>query len=375
MRVCCCINVTGLGFAKFHVFVLICDILRIKNTRVHSYTAVISYQQTYNTMEGVFIPDISDHLFPSTCDAFGVPVAVDITDISTRVGIPVASLVNNSITSNTTDHYNDATAIITTEPCVENTNTITSPMQTIATTMSTSVPVTGPIGVVATTAFPNKRPRRAAAVAANQRVQDVLKWERCKESSPMFKNAAQQINDEFDRVSRGERSYQKHPALVATPDSDVSNVSLSTGSCTNIPGVISVDSDDEATALNSDVDDQEDVNNDDDDTGSLCSFVVDDEYVSDTQERTACSVTGSGGSFSVGDEDSDSDYDSEQDDSDFDNTMICNDDSDGDQDEDVDDATVGMDSDDGVACDDTGCETPGATGTSSAACDDEIDIE
>jgi hypothetical protein len=45
-----------------------------------------------------------------------------------------------------------------------------------------------------------------------ERMQAVLEWEHCTEGSQLFKRADQQINDEFDRVSRGERSYRKKPS-------------------------------------------------------------------------------------------------------------------------------------------------------------------
>ena len=39
-----------------------------------------------------------------------------------------------------------------------------------------------------------KRPRRAAAIAATKTIKNVLKWEKCRESSYMFRNAAHEIN-------------------------------------------------------------------------------------------------------------------------------------------------------------------------------------
>ena len=75
---------------------------------------------------------------------------------------------------------------------------------------------TGPTPEEPTTGM--KRPRRAAAVTAMEKMQEVLQWEHCKESSHMFKRVAQQINEEFERVSKGERSYIKKSSTVSTGD-------------------------------------------------------------------------------------------------------------------------------------------------------------
>ena len=66
-----------------------------------------------------------------------------------------------------------------------------------------------------------KRPRRAAATSAMERMQEVFNWEKCAESSKMFKDVANQINEEFDRASRGERSYHKRSAVASTGDGGV----------------------------------------------------------------------------------------------------------------------------------------------------------
>lgn len=52
---------------------------------------------------------------------------------------------------------------------------------------------------------------RTSAILAAERVQESLKWERCKESSSMFKDVAEKMNEEFDRVTRGEKFYRKRP--------------------------------------------------------------------------------------------------------------------------------------------------------------------
>jgi hypothetical protein len=106
-----------------------------------------------------------------------------------------------------------------------------------------------------------KRPRRAAAILAEQRVQEVLQWERCKESSSLFKRVDQQINDEFERVSRGERSYKKK------------NVAPPVDNSTGVNDIPTISSDDEFNAA----DDGNDINSvDSSDGGSMDSFVVPD---------------------------------------------------------------------------------------------------
>ena len=101
---------------------------------------------------------------------------------------------------NTTEPFTTE-PLTTTEDAVE---TVTTP------TVATIEPPTG-----------MKRPRRAAATTAMERMQEVLAWERCTESSKLFKDAALQINEEFDRASKGERSYRKKPAAAATGEGGV----------------------------------------------------------------------------------------------------------------------------------------------------------
>lgn len=163
----------------------------------------------------------------------------------------------------------------------------------------------------------NKRPRRAAAILAEQRVLEVLKWEKCKESSSMFKNAAVQINEEFDRASRGTR--KKTPAVVS--QSPVAGASLPLVPESQVPiQVTDIDSDDEGAAdvdcpdveMNNDKED--DMDNDEDDSGSLASFVVSDSYISEAGGVSDTeSVQDDSGSGSEYDNESESVCDSDSD--------------------------------------------------------------
>ena len=263
-------------------------------------------------MEGVFRADIRDES-SLTSSQLNIVIPMD-TGINVD---PTIVMIDSTFTDTTV-------SALVVEPTGDNIVTQIEPVHSVTTT---------------STDYANKRPRRAAAVVALQRVQEVLKWERCKESSSMFKDAAVQINAEFDRVSRGENSVKKIPVFVVASEIVTSEMhgsgTVSSSEVVTIdpsginPVVISADSDDEATALHSDVEDREDIDNDDDDdNGSLASFVVDDDYCSDASglARNATDVDNDSGSEPQCE--SDSEYDSEQDDSDFDDTMICNDDSD-----------------------------------------------
>ena len=99
------------------------------------------------------------------------------------------------------------------EPGTESTPA-TEPTPTPA-TEPTPTPATEPTPIPTTahtTGLTTQRPRRTAAILCMERMQGVLEWEHCTEGSELFKRADQQINDEFDRVSRGERSYRKKPS-------------------------------------------------------------------------------------------------------------------------------------------------------------------
>ena len=134
-----------------------------------------------------------------------------------------------------------------------------------------------------------KRPRRAAAIEATKTIKKVLKWEKCRESSSMFRNAAYEINKEFDRATncgRGKKYKQscQGNAFPCIP------ISLAMGSSSSVPVVVNpsamdaILSDDECDALKSDEEDNDDDANDsDDDTGSMESFVVNDDYISDDE--------------------------------------------------------------------------------------------
>ena len=204
-----------------------------------------------------------------------------------------------------------------------------------------------------TNTFPaNKRPRRAAAVEAAQRVQDVLHWEHCKESSVMFKSAASQLNSEFDRVHRGEKSCRKRnrigphtllvPALAVAGEGVVgadgggdAGGGAGGGACAGggaaagklAAGKLAAanatgSSDDEGDA---DVDELAEApvdNNggdrddqDDQDNESLASFVVSDTHVSDEGVVDPDSSDGQGESDVSGSDD-DSESGSSDDDSD-----------------------------------------------------------
>ncbi|KAJ1467109.1 hypothetical protein T484DRAFT_1756117 [Baffinella frigidus] len=235
-----------------------------------------------------------------------------MADIRSLSAIPVAIPMDTATDKSTNGVINDNCMLASEE------SSMGSDTATPGDTMTTGEDTTG---------YPNKRPRRAAAAAAIQRVQEVLKWERCKESSSMFKSAADHINEEFDRVTRGERSYQKQPMVVEPLDAGGVVASLE-GKVPDIP----CDSDDEA-AVKSDVEDLDEIDNDDEDNESLASFVVDDSYVSDASPIRVQTAQDSTGSWSEDDEDSGSDDDSEQNDSDFDNTVVYIDDSDTDYDD------------------------------------------
>jgi hypothetical protein len=154
----------------------------------------------------------------------------------------------------------------------------------------------------------NKRPRRAAAILAEQRVNDVLRWEQCKESSTMFKNAATCINAEFDRVGRGgaHRSGVVVNLSMSTFVEDESNIDDSHVDDSHVDDShvddshvdnskvddskiddSHVASDDEGVAdvdcpdVDMHNDNDDDLENDEDETGSLASFVMSDSYVSD----------------------------------------------------------------------------------------------
>lgn len=153
-----------------------------------------------------------------------------------------------------------------------------SPTTSPTTDDSVSGRPTGPIDPT-----PVKRPRRAAAILATQNIQDVLDWERCKESSTMFKSAAAEINEEFDRLTRGECSFRKRP----TPITDTVNPEEAFGASVGSSGVVPVlvPSDDEGNADADDRFDQMDSENDD--TESIMSFVVPDDDVPDSGTDSA----------------------------------------------------------------------------------------
>ena len=185
-----------------------------------------------------------------------------------------------------------------------------------------------------TNTFPaNKRPRRAAAVEAAQRVQDVLHWEHCKESSPMFKSAASQLNIEFDRARRGETSYRKRktlgPHMLLAPaamgaegagaGASGAGAGAASGDSASAPIAVG-SSDDEGNAdveerAEEQAGDDDDDDDDDKDNESLASFVVSDSYLSDAGVLEQDSSDGQGESEVSGGED-DSESGSSDDDSD-----------------------------------------------------------
>lgn len=118
-----------------------------------------------------------------------------------------------------------------------------------------------------------KRPRRAAAIAAEVRVREVLEWEKCKESSHKFKSIASHMNEEFDRVARGEVSYRKRTSNKFAMQNNNGSMTLPGPSSSAYPFVCS---DDEGNADADDNDDDDAEMDDDDDVESLSSFVVDD---------------------------------------------------------------------------------------------------
>jgi hypothetical protein len=167
---------------------------------------------------------------------------------------------------------------------------------------------------------PNKRPRRAAAILADKRVHEVLKWEKCKESSSMFKNAAMQINEEFDRAGRGGRQ-RAAPVVVADEASPVDSPVVSREPIA-VP-VIEIASDDEGVAdvdcpdVDTNNDNEDDFENDEDESGSLASFVVSDSHMSQAGDISdAESVDDDSGSGSASDSDSCSDFSCTETDSD-----------------------------------------------------------
>jgi hypothetical protein len=195
-----------------------------------------------------------------------------------------------------------------------------------------SPPIVTPAAV--STDTPNKRPRRAAAVLAEQRMYEVFAWEKCKESSSMFKTAAMQINAEFDRVACGKRKYSAE-FVVDDPDSRPSSPPVPEEPVPQDPvpedpapvPVIEVSSDDEGAAdvdcpeVDMHNDDDDDVENEDDESGSLASFVVSDSYVSEvggvSDVETVQDESGSDvGSDCGSDSDSDSNFSCTETDSD-----------------------------------------------------------
>ena len=121
--------------------------------------------------------------------------------------------VEEAMIESTSEHTPMPTVEPTVEPNTEPTKEHT-PMPTPELTTGTTLEP-------ATTELPTagmKRPRRAAAINAMEKMQEVLQWEHCNESSHMFKRVAQQINDEFERVAKGERSYHKRSSATSTGD-------------------------------------------------------------------------------------------------------------------------------------------------------------
>jgi hypothetical protein len=136
----------------------------------------------------------------------------------------------------------------------------------------------------------NKRPRRAAAVLATQTIRDVLRWEKCTESSSLFKSIDSEINAEFDRVTcarpyLGKNGDGKIPCTSTTGQGGCAANETGPGCGVSQHTTYS---DDEGDAHEDDV--GTDSNDSDDDVGSLASFVVDDDYISDADE----SVNGDG---------------------------------------------------------------------------------
>ena len=140
----------------------------------------------------------------------------------------------------------------------------------------------------------NKRPRRSAAIRATQTIKQVLKWERCSESSTLFKNVDHEINQEFDRFTNSGRGINKEVGNLAARVCVDNNSSTgpTMNASTSFPQkketelVGGIASDDECDALKSDLEDCDDDcdDSDDDEEGSLASFVVDDDYISDEEE-------------------------------------------------------------------------------------------
>jgi hypothetical protein len=199
-----------------------------------------------------------------------------------------------------------------------------------------SPPITSVQEDTAATDVPNKRPRRAAAVVAEQRMADVFTWEKCKESSSMFKNAAIQINAEFDRVGgskRKRKNCEEEFVVVAEQDSSRSVSPVAVLEDPVGEPVIEIASDDEGDAdvdcpdVDVHNDKKDDLEDEEDESGSLASFVVSDSYVSDVDNGSIESVhDDSGSDHSVGGA-SESECGS---DSDSDGTFSCADDSDAD---------------------------------------------
>ena len=137
-----------------------------------------------------------------------------------------------------------------------------------------------------------KRPRRSAAIQATNTIKQVLQWERCSESSTLFKNVDHEINQEFDRFTSPGCGGKKSAGNLVASVCDGNNISMgpSMNSTFTQPKeadhVSDIASDDECHAFKSDVegDDDDDCEDSDDDVGSLASFVVDDDYISDEDE-------------------------------------------------------------------------------------------
>jgi len=166
-----------------------------------------------------------------------------------------------------------------------------------------------------------KRPRRAAAIVAEGRVREVLEWEKCKESSQKFRTIASHMNEEFDRVARGEVSYRKRTSnkcSIKSKNGDMALVGSSSSAYTF------VSSDDEG---NADVDDHDDDDPDidnDDDAGSMSSFVVDDSCEIETEEKTTDSLES--GDDEVSDDDNASSEADSGDDSEVESEVVSDED-------------------------------------------------
>ena len=140
----------------------------------------------------------------------------------------------------------------------------------------------------------NKRPRRSAAIQATHTIKQVLKWERCSESSTLFKNVDHEINQEFDRFTSSGCGAKNGVVDLVASVSDSNNISMGPATTTSTSFaqpqktelVSGIASDDECYAFKSDAEDgdDDDCDDSDDEAGSLASFVVDDDYISDEDE-------------------------------------------------------------------------------------------